>query len=92
MVREVAYPGEMPEELKHLHYYVADTGHAIMAVPKCFEGAAKAGKYWEYEVPLPVKYVIEKGWEKIDGTDAVTVDVEYDDMLGVMVPDGSDEF
>ena len=92
MVKNVAYPGAIPEEVAHLHYYVSDSGHCLVCVPKVFEEEAIERGVARYEVPLPVKYVLEKGYRFIPGTDAIVVDVKYDDDFWAMVPDGYDEF
>lgn len=63
-----------------------------MSVPKVFLEQAFHEGYEHYEVPLPVRYVLEKGWKAIDGTDAICVDVPYDENLGAMVSDGYEDF
>jgi len=92
MVRDIPYPGKIPEELKHLHCYIADGGHSILVVPKPFLSRAIEEGCDMFETPLPVKYVLTSGWERIPGTDSVCVDVEYSDELGALVPDGYEEF
>ena len=87
MVRDVPYPGEIPQALAHLHAWLEDSGHSIMAVPKVFLDKARKEGCWLYEVPLPVRYVLAAGWEPIEGTDGIAVDVPYDSMMGAMVPD-----
>ena len=80
------YPGDLPDDLFYHHYYLLDSGHCIMAIPQSLYNEAKAdGKYDEFEVPLPVKYVIERGYKIMD--DRVIVDVPCDNMLGAMVDD-----
>jgi len=91
MVRDIPYPGPLPMELVPLHCYVTDVGHSILAVPECLLASIQ-GDPMMYEVPLPAKFVIQNGWRAIPGTDSISVDVEYDDMLGAVVPDGYDEF
>ncbi len=92
MIRDIPYPAKLPAEIAHLHYYVLDAGHSIVCVPRTFLPFITAYNTADFEVPIPVKYVLEKGWEKIPGTDSVSVDVPYNDMLGVVLPDGYDEF
>lgn len=92
MVRDVAYPKPLPVALIPLHYYIADGGHCLMAVPRpLLEQALEKGCDM-YEVPLPVRYVLEKGWDEIAGTDSICVDVPYHDMMGALVPDGYEEY
>lgn len=64
----------------------------VLVVPSAFEANATPDKYWMYEVPIPVRFVLEKGWRPLSGTDAVVVDVPYDKMFGAMVPEGYWEF
>lgn len=85
MVREKPYPAQIPEELAHLHCYVLDSGHCILAVPKPLMDEAAADPQM-YEVPLPVRFVLDKGWTAIPGTDCICVDVPYDRQLGACVP------
>lgn len=85
MVKEKAYPAPIPDEIAHLHCYLLDAGHCILAVPKPLLDEASADPQL-YEVPLPVRYVLAKGWTKIPGTDSISVDVRYDRDLGARVP------
>lgn len=56
------YP--LPDELKEYNYYFPDTGHVIMAIPKCLlPEAISHGDLDMFECPMPVKYVLEKGYE-----------------------------
>lgn len=91
IVRQIPYPSQLPDEIKHLHCYIADSGHCILAVPESLLAEAKEDPEL-YEVPLPVKYVISKGWRTLPGTDCITVDVSYDEFLGAVVPDGFEEW
>lgn len=62
------YYKNLPEELVPFNYYFDDmeTGHVIMAIPKCFlDEALKDGNMDDYECPFPVKWVLEKGYEII---------------------------
>lgn len=91
MLKNIPYPKELPDDISHLHCYVSDGGHSILAVPQPLMDEAK-GRYTLYEVPLPVKYVLEKGWQHIDDTDCIAVDVPYNNTFGAEVPDGYEEF
>lgn len=91
MVRNYPYPGELPEELENLHYYILDGGHCIVVIPEVFRDKAVARGCWRYEVPIPVKYVLAKGWKRIEGTDSVSCDVPYGEF-GAEVPAEYDEF
>ena len=91
MVRPIPYHGTLPDEIKHLHYYISDSGHCIMAIPRSLVPEI-TDEPMEYEAALPVKYVLEKGWEKLPSTDCIVVDVEYDDMIGAVVPESYEEW
>ena len=78
---------QVPEELRDLCYWFADSGYCILGVPKCFENE---GAMWDYEVPIPAKYVLEKGWKKYG--DYIIVDVPYDDETGLVVDEKYDEY
>lgn len=91
MVRPIPYPAKLPDGIEHLHCYLVDSGHCILAVPEVF--LAEIGDNpMRYEVALPAKYVIETGWRPIAGTDSISVPVEYNDMFGAIVPDGYEEW
>lgn len=74
---------DIPTELEPLHFYISDSGHCIMAIPEQFLKDAQTGSMSDYEIPIPARYVIEKGYEIIDGF--AVVDVPYDDNLGVII-------
>lgn len=77
---------ELPEELKEYNYYYHDgeTGHVIMAIPKCLlKEAEENGDLDMFECPFPVKYVLEKGYEMVDNH--VVCDGEYDKMFGIQI-------
>lgn len=89
MVQERPYPGQLPEELKPYHYYLLDSGHSIMCVLEIHLRDAK-GNMDDYEVPVPVKYVLEKGYRIVD--QYIIVDAEYSKELGLIIDDGYDEY
>ena len=56
----------LPEELREFNYYYNDgeTGHVIMAIPKCLLGEAEQyGDLELFECPFPVKYVLGNGYD-----------------------------
>ena len=76
----------LPTELNEFNYYYKDgeTGHVIMAIPECLlEEAEEDGDLDEYECPIPVKYVLEKGYRIYK--DHVICEVKYDMNLGLIV-------
>lgn len=91
MAQKDDYPG-LPEELREYAYRLTDSGRCLMCVPESFEGVAfAAGEDPSlYEAAVPTRYVLEKGWRIREG--CCIVDVPYDDALGVVVPNGYDEF
>ena len=91
MIRKVDdYPG-LPEELKELCYWVADTGYAIMAIPSDVIGEAWSAMDPEmYEIPMPVKYVLDKGWKHFEGS--IVVECKYSHEIGAIIPKGYEEW
>jgi hypothetical protein len=84
MVRKRSYHGKLPDELGPYHYYLLDAGHSIMCVLECHLDEAK-GNMDNYEVPVPIKYVLEKGYRFVDGY--VIVAATYDRNIGLDVDD-----
>jgi hypothetical protein len=77
------YKEALPEELRPYHYYVLDGGHAIMCVLECHLKEAQESSMDDYELPVSVKYVLEKGYKK-EG-DYIIVDAPYKLPLGLIV-------
>lgn len=81
------YPG-LSEELKEFNYYyhAQDVGHVLMAIPEVLlTEALENGDLDQFEVPIPVKYVLEKGYRIYK--DHLFVEIAYDKMFGVMLPE-----
>lgn len=90
MTRPYKYSGYLPKDLDKYHTYFIDAGHSIICVLEAdLEEAQKTGMY-QYEVPVPVKYVTEKGYRIVD--DHVIVDAPYDEFLGLVVDDKYTEY
>ena len=89
MVKNIPYPGTMPDELKNHHYYILDSGHCIMCVLEYHLEEAQ-GDMDMYEVPVPVKCVLENGYKK-EG-DYIIIGAQYDSILGLVVDDKYSEF
>jgi len=89
MIQKRPYPGQMPEELRTYHYYILDSGHAIMCILEAHLEEAN-GNMDDYEVPVPVKYVLEKGYRFVDGY--VVVEADYSMEVGLIVDDKYTEF
>lgn len=91
MVREIPYPGIMPDELLPYHYYILDGGHCIMCVLECHLKEVENDMDMDMdEVPVPVKYVLEKGYRKLRSY--IIIDAKYDPVLGLVVDDKYSEY
>jgi hypothetical protein len=88
MVSKRPYAG-LPAELESYHYYISDSGHCIMCVLKCHLKEAKDDMD-SYEIPVPVKYVVEKGYRFLD--EYVIVEAKYALPFGLNVDDKYTEF
>ncbi len=84
MVKKVPYPGVLPEELRPYHYYLLDCGHCIMCVLEMHLEKAK-GDMDNYELGVPVEYVLEKGYRFVNGY--VVVDAPYNNEIGLDIDD-----
>ena len=85
MVKSIQYPGDLPEELKSYHYYILDAGHCIMCVLETHLEKAQQTSKDDYELPVPVRYVLEKGYRFVDRY--VVVEAEYNSNFGLDVDD-----
>ncbi|MCG8541871.1 MAG: hypothetical protein MJA82_18310 [Clostridia bacterium] len=82
MVKNIKYK-ELPSELEPYNYYVLDSGHCIMSVLQVHLEEAKESNMDDYEIPLPVRYVLDKGYKFVEGY--VVVEAEYSSDFGVVV-------
>lgn len=89
MVQERPYPGQLPEELRPYHCYLLDAGHSIMCVLECHIEEARSCMD-DYEVPVPVRYVLDKGYRFVDGY--IVIDAEYSSTFGLIVDDEYAEY
>ncbi len=71
MLLDDEYPeGQMPEELKPFHFNFAREGHVLMVIPQNYLDEAIAEEDLDaYEIAIPVKFVLEKGYKFVDGDD-----------------------
>ena len=90
MVQKQTYPGHLPEELKPYHYYILDAGHSIMCVMETHMEKAQKTSMDDYEVPVPVKYVLEKGYRFVG--QYVVVSAGYSNEIGLLVDDKYSEY
>lgn len=90
IVSKKPYHKTIPEELEPYRYYILDSGHCIMCVLECHLAEAKEACMDDYEIPVPIKYVLEKGYRVID--DYVIVDAPYNDIFGLEVDEKYYEF
>lgn len=76
----------LPKELEEFNYYYNDgeTGHVIMAIPKCLlKEAEQNGDLDMFECPFPVKYVLENGYKMYK--DHVICNGKYDATFGLEI-------
>lgn len=85
--RTSKYPQALPVELREKYIYTPDGGHSIQCVLKQHFAAGRDMS--DFLVPVPVKAVL-RGYEIIDGY--AVVDLPYDTMLGLIVPEEDTEF
>lgn len=90
MIKIVFYPNIIPNDIISHHVYLLDAGHSIMCVLRMHWDDAAKGDPNDYELPVPIKYVLEKGYQ-ING-DYIIVDAPYDSELGLDVSDEYYEF
>ena len=83
MTLDNPYPGELPKELEKFHYYFAMDGHVLMVIPRNYlQKALETGDLDDYEIQIPVKYVLEKGYEFVEGhLNYIVGNFDYDDEL-----------
>ena len=90
-IRKVDDYPNLPAELREFCYWLSDSGYSIMAIPEALiKEHFGEMELWNYEVPVPVKYVLEKGWKFFEGY--VIVQAEYDDEIGLFVEDKYNEY
>lgn len=85
MVRRWPYPGQLPDDLRPYNYYILDAGHSIMCVLEAHLEEARKTNMDDYEIPVPVKYVLEKGYRFVD--QYIVVEADYSSEIGLMVDD-----
>lgn len=76
---------KIPAELVK-HYSREDDTDTIMAIPECLLNEAKKdGTLSDYECPVPLEYILEKGYKVYN--DFIVCDVQYSHELGLMIDD-----
>ena len=90
MVQRRPYSRKLPEELRPYHYYMLDAGHSIMCVLEAHLEKAQKTSMDDYELPVPVKYVLDKGYRFVGGY--ILVDAEYDSLIGLIADDKYSEY
>ena len=53
---------DIPSELKPFSCFVPDSGYCILAIPLCVVDSVGAKDPYLYAVPIPERYVLEKGF------------------------------
>lgn len=84
------YHSELPKELAPYHVWVPDCGHSIMCVLTQFIDEAKVGKISDYQLPVPVKYVLQKGYTV--HPNCIEVNVPYNKELGLYIEGDYEEW
>ena len=77
----------VPPELEHLRS--SRYGDDILAIPDRFADQA-AQKPEDYQVPMPVRFVLSQGYTFLPDGKNIVVPCEYDDFLGLILPDEYD--
>lgn len=90
MVSKRTYSKGFPAELQPYFYYISDSGHCIMCVLECHLEEAQQSSMDDYELPIPIRYVLEKGYRLIDVY--VVVDAPYDSAIGLDIDEKYYEF
>lgn len=75
---------QVPKEIRFAYTYNSETGHSILAIPSCLAERSK-GMETDYLVPMPVRYVLKKGYVLRGGY--LYVDVKYDPVFGADIPE-----
>ena len=90
-VRKIDDYPDLPDQLKEYCYYLSDQGYVLTVIPEMLLKEHFGDmELWNYEVPVPVKYVLEHGYHVFE--DYIAVDVPYDDEIGVYIDDGYNEY
>lgn len=90
MICKATYPS-LPEELKPYYVYLLDSGHCLCCVPEESTKEHPDSNEWDnYEIPAPVKYVLENGYRIFN--EYLIVDAPYDPEIGLNVPEEYSEY
>ena len=82
-IRAIHVDRDIPFDLKPFACYVPDGGYSIMAIPQCLLPNVDKNDPLMHAVPIPEKFVLEKGYTFQNGLPVV--DAEYDRFLGLVV-------
>lgn len=100
---EKSYHKQLPRELERNYVYLKDCGHNIMCVLEpsiANRDIGGAQNLWKHEVPVPVKYVLEKGFreglfclnDNPEDEGVIFIDAPYSAEYGLLVDSSYDEF
>ena len=81
------YPSNLPADVEKWYAYCIDGGHCVVCVLK--QDYKPDTDLTNFLVPVPVKTVLRS--HQIKGG-YVVVDVPYSEEIGLMAPEGDDEF
>ncbi len=99
---EKSYHKQLPKELERNYVYLKDCGHNIICVLESSIANKNVGaqNLWKYEIPVPVKYVLEKGYreglfclkDNPEDEGIIFIEAPYSDECGLLVDSSYDEF
>jgi hypothetical protein len=88
--RLLSYHSELPNELINFYVWLPDCGHSILCVLSQHIDEARKGDISDYMLPVPVKYVLEKGC--IVHPDCIEVKAQYILPIGLFIDGNYEEW
>lgn len=86
-----SYPRPLPQSLATWYCYTSDGGHSIVCVLEVhWREHQEKEDLSDYLIPIPVKSVLRQGYAEHNGY--IVIDMPYDQDVGLLVPDGDDEW
>ncbi|WP_031539338.1 hypothetical protein [Bacillus sp. MB2021] len=85
-----SYHSQLPKELDYYYVWLPDCGHSIMCVLSQHIDDARKGEITDYMLPIPVKYVLEKGY--IVHPDCIEVKAQYVLPMGLYIDGDYEEW
>lgn len=85
-----SYHSALPKELVYYYVWLSDCGHSIMCVLSQHIDEARKGDISDYMLPVPVKYVLEKGYTV--HPDCIEVTAQYILPMGLYIDGDYEEW